>query len=34
MALMFAIEEINRNPYLLPNITPRYNIYSAGPTER
>ncbi|XP_032755439.1 vomeronasal type-2 receptor 116-like [Rattus rattus] len=34
MALIFAIEEINRNSILLPNMTLGYNVYSAGPIDK
>ncbi|XP_032755269.1 vomeronasal type-2 receptor 116-like, partial [Rattus rattus] len=31
LALVFAIEEINRNPHLLPNISIGYSVYNSEP---
>ncbi|XP_051011656.1 vomeronasal type-2 receptor 116-like [Acomys russatus] len=34
LALIFAIEEVNRNPYLLPNTTLGFDLYSTLHSER
>ncbi|XP_051017769.1 vomeronasal type-2 receptor 116-like [Acomys russatus] len=33
LALVFAIEEVNRNPYLLPNTTLGFDLYNGTPYE-
>ena len=34
LAFYFAIEQINRNPHLLPNLTLGFQLYNAFPSDR
>ena len=34
LSLVFAIEEINRNPHILPNMSLEFDLYNALPSEQ